>query len=356
MQPLDNKIKWLQLIRSEGIGPKRFWQLLNQYHSIEEALSSLSNPYDSHKATDEILDHQKKGYHLLTAFEPQFPTILRRLPDCPPLLSVYGDISCLKKPMVAIVGARNASLSGRQISFRIAQELGKTGWKIVSGLARGIDERAHQGSLATGTIAVVAGGVDCIYPAEHQNLYHKIKDNGAIISEMPLGTTAIATLFPRRNRLIAGLSQGVVVIEAALKSGSLITAEFALERGIEIFAVPGSPLDPRCVGSNKLIKQGAILVENAEDILNVIGIPPVAPLPVSIKAEHERSAAVEPSCAPKDLKHQLLVDLNLVPLEFEQLSSCYNCSPTVLLSLLSELEIEGLVHRHPGNKFSRTID
>ena len=362
MQPIENKTKWLQLIRSEGIGPKRFWQLLRQHSSIEAALNSLSNSYSYHKAADEVMAHQQKGYHLLTAFDSQFSPLLRRLPDCPPVLSVYGDISCLKKPMIAIVGARNASLSGRQISFRMAQDLGSAGWKIGSGLARGIDERAHQGALATGTIAVVAGGIDCIYPAEHQTLYHKIKDNGAIISEMPLGTAPIAALFPRRNRLIAALSQAVVIIEAALKSGSLITADFALDVGVEIFAVPGSPLDPRCVGSNKLIKQGATFVENADDILNIIGMPPISSLPnfhssspIPPKVGLETFATVKPSSTLKDLRHQLLIDLNLTPIEFEQLSCQYDCSPTVLFSLLSELEVEGLILRHPGNRFSLSI-
>ena len=350
--PLDTKkIHWLQLIRTEGVGPIRFWQFLKHYGSAEQALSSLSNIYPMEKAIAELQLHNAQGYHLMAAFEPNFPQALRRHVDCPPLISVYGDVSCLNRPMTAIVGARNASLGGRQLSFSIAHELGNAGWQVVSGLARGIDERAHQGSLPTGTVAVLAGGVDCIYPPEYQNLYHEIAKKGAVISEMPLGTTPMSALFPRRNRLIAGLSHGVIVIEAAHKSGSLITADYALDQGVDIFAVPGSPLDPRCAGSNKLLKQGAILIESATDVLAVIGARDIAytPKPMPVLKELAEPAY---AFAAGDLKQNLLADLSLTPTDLEKLLPAYPHHAAVVLGILCELELEGLIYRHAGNKFS----
>lgn len=360
LRSIDNKIKWLQLIRSEGIGPNRFWQFLRKYGSVEQALSHIPNPYDYGKAKDEFTLHREKGYHLIASFEPIFPCALKYHEDCPPFLSVYGNLETLNKPMIGIVGARNASLSGKHLSFQIAQDLGKAGWKIASGLARGIDFHAHQGSLNTGTIAVLAGGIDCIYPSEHRDLYYKIAKEGAIISEMPLGTNPGANLFPRRNRLISGLSQGIVIIEAAFGSGSLITVDYALDKGLDIFAVPGSPADPRCQGSNKLLKQGAILTESAADVLEVMGdVPfhePQEKNPSSLhtqKTSHFlHSFSVN---SANSLKSKLLTDLNFIPLDFETLLSHYSCASTMLLSVLSELELDNLIQRHPGNKFSLAI-
>ena len=375
METGSKKIQWLQLIRTDGIGPIRFWQFLKHYGSVEQTLASLSKVYPAEKAIAEMQSHDDQGYHLIAAFEPDFPQALRRHPDCPPLISVYGNVHCLNQPMMAVVGARNASLGGRQLSFSIAKDLGNAGWQIVSGLARGIDGRAHQGALSTGTLAVLAGGVDCIYPPEHQNLYHEIAKKGAVISEMPLGTTPMAALFPRRNRLIAGLSQGVIVIEAANRSGSLITADYALDQGVDVFAVPGSPLDPRCAGSNKLLKQGAILTESAADVFAVI--------PSGFQNMDSKIRGERPECTKEhiktrdlvdnqkppsiltelaepvsafntgDLKQHLLTDLSLTPTDFEQLLPSYPHPAAVILGVLCELELEGLIQRHAGNKFSR---
>ncbi len=364
MQQESHKITWLQLIRSPGIGPIRFWQLLRRYQTVEKAINSLSNAYPYKRAEKEFALHLQNGYHLVAAFESTFPRALKRCVDCPPILSIYGNPGILNDPMLAIVGARNASLGGRQLSLRLAHQLGQAGWKIVSGLARGIDGQAHQGALPTGTIAVLAGGVDCLYPPEHQNLYHQIAEKGAVISEMPLGSTPAAGLFPRRNRLIAGLSQGVIVIEAAFRSGSLITAHYALEQGTEIFAVPGSPLDPRCSGSNNLIKQGACLVETSDDVLTVLGSPSSnlrsdpapEPLPLSTKEEDIPCFPLEDRPAG-DLKQQLLADLSLTALDIQSLLEHYDhYPPAIILGLLSELEIEGRVQRQPGNRISLMID
>ncbi|MBY0461929.1 MAG: DNA-processing protein DprA [Alphaproteobacteria bacterium] len=349
----QTKIKWLQLIRTQGIGPIKFWNLLKKYEDIERAIETLKDPYPYAKAEAELYEHQKRGYHLIAAYEENYPSRLKRLNDFPPLISVAGNIDSLGKPAIAIVGARNASLGGRKLSFHFAKGLGEKGWVIVSGLARGIDEAAHKGSLKTKTIAVLAGGVDHIYPPEHESLYKEILEDGAIISEMPLGTSPSASLFPRRNRLIAALSQGIVIVEAAYKSGSLITAEYALDLGIDVFAVPGSPLDPRCQGCNHLLKQGALLVQSASDILEVIGISdhPQTNATDTTPAEYTPSILIKPS----DIKKQILEDLTTTPIPIEIFLENYNYPPGELMSLLAELELQGLLIRHPGNCVSLVL-
>ncbi|MBY0280744.1 MAG: DNA-processing protein DprA [Alphaproteobacteria bacterium] len=340
----QTKIKWLQLIRTQGIGPIKFWNLLSKYEDIERAIETLKDPYPYAKAEAEFYEHQKRGYSLIAAYEENYPSKLKRLNDFPPLISVAGNINSLNKPVIAIVGARNASLGGRKLSFHFAKGLGEKGWVIVSGLARGIDEAAHKGSLKTQTIAVLAGGVDHIYPPEHESLYKEILNDGAIISEMPLSTSPSASLFPRRNRLIAALSQGIIIVEAAYKSGSLITAEYALDLGIDVFAVPGSPLDPRCQGSNHLLKQGAMLVQSANDVIEVVGI-------VSEKQSEHVPLEYKPTTViePQDIKKRILEDLTTIPIPIETLLDNYNYPPNELMSLLAELELEGLLIRHPGN-------
>lgn len=347
------KIKWLQLIRTPGIGPVKFWNLLKKYEDIERALEALNDPYSYAKAESEWSEHKKCGYHLIAAFEESYPSNLKRLNDYPPLISVRGNTNVLNRSAIAIVGARNASLGGRKLSFQFAKELGENDWVIVSGLARGIDEAAHKGSLVTGTIAVLAGGVDHIYPPEHECLYKDILQTGAIISEMPLGTSPSAPLFPRRNRLIAALSQGIVIVEAARKSGSLITADYALELGIDVFAVPGSPLDPRCQGSNALLKQGAIFIESASDILDVVGVLDRTQQEcANVMSTDYRSTSPN---ALSDVKKQILQDLTATSIPIEVLMIHYNFPPSELMSLLAELELEGLLLRHPGNSVSLVI-
>src|SRR4029077_8975860 len=198
---------------------------------------------------------------------PAYPPALAVIDDAPPLLSVVGDAQLLQRRAIAVVGARNASANGRRFARDIAGELGRNGFLVVSGLARGIDATAHQGALETGTLAVVAGGIDVVYPEENRALHEAIAERGVLIAELPVGTEPQARHFPRRNRIISGYSHGVLVVEAALRSGSLITARFALEQGRDVFAVPGSPLDPRCRGANDLIRNGAILCETIDDIM-----------------------------------------------------------------------------------------
>jgi DNA processing protein len=357
---------WLQLIRTERIGPITFWQLLSRYGSAKHALDTLDRFTAQNKnlkgklasekdVETELNNHRKSGFVLIPTFSNDFPKLLKTLPDCPPLLSVYGQLSVLNVPTLGIVGSRNASLAGRQFAQNLANNLGGKGWKIVSGLARGIDCHAHQGSIDYGTIAVVAGGVDVIYPPEHKKLYHEISRTGAVISEMPLSMFPAPGHFPRRNRLISGLSQGVIIVEAALRSGSLITARTALEQGREIFAVPGSPLDPRCRGTNDLIRQGAALIECAEDVLSVISNPCMTAQ--FRKIEHPDGHMPLPNPAPaltdidwNDLEKNVFQDLSLIPLSVDMLVERYSVSAQTILTLILEWELQGRIQRHPGNK------
>ena len=348
---LIKKIKWLQLIRTPGIGPIKFWKLLRQFDTVDQAVASLRGLVSQKSAEEELEKHYKKSIHLIAAFENEFPKRLKRLADCPPFISVRGQASLLNKPNLAIVGARNASLGGKKLAYEFANDLGKMGFSIVSGLARGIDKAAHQGSLSTGTVAVLAGGVDCLYPPEHEKLYNEIIEKGAVISEMPLNVSPAAPLFPRRNRLIAALSQGVIVIEAAKNSGSLITADCALELGVDVFAVPGSPLDPRCLGSNSLLKQGAVFVESATDISESLGYQRQIFSKDTVSTNQNLS---KPNLKEdvSDLKQRILNDLSQTPIYIEELVQHYECSSPQLFSVLFELELSGDVQRHPGSLFS----
>lgn len=357
-KPDEDKLSWLRLIRSEKIGPITFWQLIGKYGTARQALNALSSliQQGNHKyrlasekdVETELKDHAKKGFSLIPAFDPAFPQMLRSLPDCPPFISVYGQQDILNQPTLGIVGARNASLHGRRFAEQLAADLGKAGWKIASGLARGIDRSAHQGALACGTIAVVAGGVDKIYPPEHKELYHALAKTGAVISEMPLSLFPGAGHFPHRNRLISGLSRGVIIVEAALKSGSLITARTALEQGRELFAVPGSPLDPRCRGVNNLIRQGAGLVESAEDVLSMIDGPCVPCL------REEAAKPYETPVVPDwdALETDVFQDLSVTPVSLDAIIERHAVLPQAILTLMLEWELQGRIQRHPGNRVS----
>jgi DNA processing protein len=266
----------------------------------------------------------------------------------------------LNRPMVAVVGARNASANGRRISRELAASLGEAGIVIVSGLARGIDAAAHLGALKTGSVAVVAGGVDIVYPEENRGLYEALARQGAIIAELPLGTEPQARHFPRRNRIISGMTLGVVVVEAAARSGSLITARFALEQGRDVFAVPGSPLDPRCRGCNDLLRRGAILTENADDVLSQLAAqlrdapPPRAPAlsaPTSITIDRPRAEPPHP-IADDDGLEMILERLGPTPVAVDELVRQCHLSAAAVATLLLELELAGRVERHPGNLVS----
>jgi DNA processing protein len=274
----EQRIDWLRLIRSQNVGPRTFRALINHYGGARAALDALPalarrggggvSPIvcSRDQAEREIEAAQKLGVELVAIGEPDYPRRLQVIDDAPPLIALRGHRAVLAMPVVAIVGSRNASAAGIKLTQRIVQGLWEVGFATASGLARGIDAAAHRSSLATGTIAVLAGGHDRVYPPEHAQLLDAILDTGMALTEMPIGWEPRARDFPRRNRLISGLALGVVIVEAAKRSGSLITSRLALEQGREVFAVPGSPLDPRAEGTNSLIKQGATPVTEAADI------------------------------------------------------------------------------------------
>jgi len=275
----SEKRDWLRLIRTPTLGPVAFRDIMRRTEGDAgralEILPDLTrgkriNVPSMADIEAEMEAHDALGAHILASCEPLYPAALRAVDPPPPLISVWGDPKILSGTCVAVIGSRNASAIGQRFAGQIARDLGEAGITVVSGLARGIDTQAHWGSLNTGTAAVLGGGVDHVYPSQNADLFEEIKNKGALISESPLGYRATARDFPRRNRIISGLSMGVVVIEAAERSGTLITARYALEQGREVMAAPGSPLDPRVKGCHKLLKQGAALIENAQDVLDVL--------------------------------------------------------------------------------------
>lgn len=303
-------------------------------------------------AEREIAAAQKLGVTLVALGEPGYPLRLQMIDDAPPLIAIRGQARALALPLVAIVGSRNASGAGLKFTQMIARELGEAGFAVVSGLARGIDAAAHAASLATGTIAVLAGGHAHIYPPEHKDLLDAILPAGAALSEMPLGWEPRGRDFPRRNRLISGLSLGVVIVEAAKRSGSLITARFALEQGREVFAVPGSPLDPRAEGTNGLIKQGATPVTEAADIVSVQrSITEEKELPAREPESRSGGAGDEVEPAP-DERARIVALLGPAPLQIDDLVRLSKSSPAVVRMVLLELEIAGRLERHGGGLIS----
>ena len=358
------RLDWLRLLRSENVGPITFYQLLQRFGSAAVALEAL--PGIARKggrrdgieicsradAQRELATLDKAGGRFVAWGEPDYPPALAVLDDAPPLLSVVGDAGLLQRRAIAVVGARNASANGRRFARDIAAELGRSGFLVVSGLARGIDAAAHQGALETGTLAVVAGGIDVVYPEENRPLQEAIAEHGVIVAELPVGTEPQARHFPRRNRIISGVSLGVLVVEAALKSGSLITARFALEQGREVFAVPGSPFDPRAQGANDLIKKGATLVESVEDVLNALGgqlteprrpvfTRPVVPALIDgNNTENQTDAA----------RAKVLEGLGPSPVMVDELVRQCQLSPAIVATILLELELAGRLERQPGNR------
>ena len=288
---------------------------------------------------------------LIALFEPDYPPALAALDDAPPLISCFGHTHLMQRHAIAVVGARNASANGRRLARQITAELGAAGLLVVSGMARGIDTAAHEGSLEAGTVAVVAGGIDVIYPEENTALHGEIKARGVILSEMPPGTVPQARHFPRRNRLISGMAMGTLVVEAAPRSGSLITARFALDQGREVFAVPGSPLDPRARGCNELIRQGAVLVESAADVLHALEATLKAPAAEPAAAEF---LGVEPVSIPETdvTEGRQVVEelLGPTPAAVDEVIRQCQVSAAIVHLVLLELELAGRLERHPGNR------
>ncbi len=357
------RLDWLRLIRSENIGPVTFHQLLAHAGSATAALDLLPDLArrggrrravricQHGEAEAELAACARLGIRLLGVCEPSYPPALTALPDAPPLISLRGRAELLERDGIAIVGARNASANGRRLAEQMASDLGAAGFLVVSGMARGIDTAAHRGALDSGTLAVVAGGVDIVYPRENQMLYEALLEQGLVIAEMPLGTRPQARHFPRRNRLVSGLCLGVLVVEAAPKSGSLITVGFALEQGREIFAVPGSPLDPRARGCNRLIRQGAILTESAHDVVEALR-GPLRRLPAQESGTSlEAPSAGKPPQNEVDEARRVIEELlgaNAVAVD-ELIRQC-QLSAAVVNTVLLELELAGRIERHAGNR------
>lgn len=362
----EQRLDWLRLIRSENVGPVVFRQLLERYGSPAaalEALPELARRAGAKRrirlcppaeAEAELKAAGKAGVRLVALCEADYPALLRGLDDAPPVLCVLGDPATLALPAVGIVGARNASANGRRLAERIAADLAAAGFAVASGMARGIDTAAHRGALPGATVAVLAGGCDIIYPPENEALHAEIRAKGAVISEMPLGTVPQARHFPRRNRLISGLSLGVVVVEAAKRSGSLITARFAGEQGREVFAVPGSPLDPRAGGCNQLIREGATLIESAGDVIEALApLRPRAPAAAPSLAP-ARPAGVPPPPEPGNAERAIIEELlGADPIAVDDVVRLSTLPIAVVHGVLLELELAGKVERHPGNRFAR---
>jgi DNA processing protein len=359
----EQRIDWLRLIRSQNVGPRTFRALINHFGGAHAALAALPalarrggggitpQIYSRDQAEREIEAARKIGVAFVAIGESDYPRRLQMIDDPPPLIALRGNRAALMLPAVAIVGSRNASAAGIKLTQRIARGLSEAGFATVSGLARGIDAAAHRASLDTGTIAVLAGGHDRVYPPEHDELLDAILSAGTAITEMPLGWEPRARDFPRRNRLISGLSLGVVIVEAAKRSGSLITARLALEQGREVFAIPGSPLDPRAEGTNGLIKQGATPVTETSDVVSVLqpimGIELPAREPET--PESDRVQDVEPAA---DERAAIIALLSPTPVQIDDLVRLSKTSARVVRMVLLELEIAGRLERHGGGLVS----
>jgi DNA processing protein len=356
----------LRLARTDGIGPLTFRRLLARHDSAEAALDALPavnarwQPPTEAAMRRETAALAKLGGRFVFLDDPHYPPLLALLPEAPPVLAVLGDASLLAAPAVAIVGARNASSAGRRIAEELAEALAGKGLTVVSGLARGIDTAAHEGALrAGGTVAVLPGGLDVPYPPENAALVARIAERGAVVAESPLGTAPQNRHFPRRNRIVAGLSLGVVVVEAAHRSGTLITARLGLEQGREVFAVPGSPLDPRCRGSNDLIRQGAHLVETADDVLDHLPEAPRAgPLfdPARMAPESRETVpeVLDALGTAPEGSAQILELIGMTPVSVDEVLRRCHLTPPELQVVLTDLELEGRVELLPGHRVMRS--
>ncbi|MGV6871211.1 DNA-processing protein DprA [Pseudochelatococcus sp. B33] len=398
----EQRLGWLRLIRSDNVGPRTFRTLIARFGTASAALAALPELARKSGRTmriatveeveREIAAAKRLGVSFVALGEPDYPAALRTIDSAPPIIAVRGDLAVLARPMVAIVGSRNASANGQTFTERLARGLGEAGFVVVSGLARGIDARAHAASLTTGTVAVLAGGHDKVYPPENEPLLMQIVQRGAAICEMPMGWTARGRDFPRRNRVVSGLALGTVVVEAARKSGSLITARFAAEQGREVFAVPGSPLDPRAHGPNDLIRDGATLCTGVEDVVTALAPlvdsgpaqkslfdaddvnetgeplwdefdwPEIEPPPVAHRAAYDpglydggKGAADERGRFPAQMDEGARIVAGLLgaaPVDIDELVRSSGLSVRVVHMALLDLELAGRIARHPGNRVS----
>lgn len=349
------RLAQLRLWRTTNVGPISFFHLLKRYSSAQEALLRL--PTLRRNAPEiptlaqierEIENHEKRGYHLLSYDDPLYPQALKTLKDPPPFLSLRGNLALFSRTCFAVVGSRQASQPGTTLARDIAHDLSQQKWVLVSGLAKGIDACIHQASLEQGTIAVIAGSVDAIYPAEHKNLYHEIAEKGLIVSEDPLDQPPSATLFPKRNRLISGLSWGVLVVEASLRSGSLLTAKYAIDQGRCVFAIPGHPLDLRSRGVNRLLKEGAGLVETSQDIFDAWPFYQRKALQEDTQQDYE-IVSLPNGIDYESLYMRIYRALTNCPIAIEDLARHVGTSSIITRIILVEMELDGIIERYPGD-------
>jgi len=374
------RLACLQLIRSQNVGPVTFRDLINHYGGARQALATLPEIYmrsgrsgrsrqrfaicPPERARAELAAAARIGAKPVFTIEPGYPAALAAIEAPPPLLYVKGDAALLARPAIAIVGSRNASAAGHKLTRHFAGELGSQGFVITSGLARGIDGTAHKAAMATGTIAVVAGGLDVIYPPEHEKLQNEIGQSGCLISEMPPGFKPRAKDFPRRNRIIAGISLGVIVIEAARRSGTLITARMAAEQGREVFAIPGHPLDPRAEGTNHLLKSGATLATCPGDVIKTLrpmlgGVAgyggPAEPGGVAesggrgqlLEAPSKLAAPLpEPRPVADDDRSRVAEALGPAPINIDEIARATDLSIRTVQVIVMEMDLAGCIERH----------
>ncbi|GLK80814.1 DNA-processing protein DprA [Methylopila turkensis] len=358
----EQRVAWLRLIRSENVGPRAFRDLVNHFGGASAALDALPTlarrggrairVASRAEAEDEFAEVERLGARMIALGEADYPRALAAADGAPPLLTVAGDPSVFHRPAVGIVGARNASSAGRSFAARLAADLGGAGWVIASGLARGVDAAAHAASIESGTVAACAGGLDRIYPPEHADLARRIIEHGALVTEMPLGWQPRGRDFPRRNRIIAGMSLGVVIVEAATRSGSLITARLAAEIGREVMAAPGSPLDPRCEGSNALLRDGATFVTRAEHVLEALSpmVDRGPPEPKPISLAQAETAGFRPAEPADDERARVLELLGPAPAAVDEIVRQSGVEARGVQLVLLELELAGRLERMAGGR------
>ncbi len=355
----NNLIDILRLIRTDKIGPVTFIKLIERFGDATTALDALPSLVKNHKiysksaVEKEIELAQKNNIEIIDYTSVLYPPLLKNTEDFPPVLFTKGHTKLLKKSSIAIVGSRMASLLGQQTAYNFAKELGENGFLVISGLAKGIDTSAHEGSLARGTVAVLGCGVDVVYPKENQKLYDKIVESGLIISEFPISSQPIAHNFPKRNRIISGISRGVLVVEASANSGSIITAKTALDQGREVFAIPGSPSDGRSRGTNSLIQDGAVLTQNVQDILDAIKKHPSVSDNISDDFTNKKVNLQNLSQTELDeVRSYLLQILSPTPISVDVILQQNKYNYNQISIVILELELSGNLERHPNNRIS----
>lgn len=366
----EKLISYIQLINTQGIGPISFKKLYNRFHDVDKALAELSQKrelFSRSLAEKELMTAELKNVKIITIEDEYYPYNLKQIEDCPPLLYALGNIELLKNNnALAIVGSRSSSFSANKLAQKISSDLSKEGIVIVSGMARGIDSSAHIGALQEGgnTIAVLGTGIDIVYPKENNELYEKLSKNALILSEYPFNTRPQASNFPRRNRIVSGLSKGVLVVEASVKSGSLITAHQALEQGRDIYAIPGSPFDNKTSGCNKLLKDGAILVESSEDILNNFYFEDKVFESFKLEKTETKDLfeysldnnKINSDIATNNIdddSQKLLSLLSTAGEDIDDIIRSLSLEPQVVLMMIMELELDGKIIRLPGNKIAK---